>query len=224
MRSTPVWRAVRRPTSGSSSARRSSVVGSCSWSGAAWSGLGPRRARGRPPGLTREPSTAPAAGGSPCSVLSLVTVALAAASWSAGSGWSTGARRPVTGPADAAGRRAAVPRRAGGADPGRRGPRTAGPSGAARGPSGPAGGAAAARRRTRSYPIGAPGGVLTPPSDPQTWAGGTAVRCRARRHGGALITGHTVHTGGGAFDDLETLRAGDQLRVRTGEGRRSGTS
>lgn len=61
-------------------------------------------------------------------------------------------------------------------------------------------------------------GTLWPPDDPQTlgwWAEGAqpgAVR------GGALITGHSVSTGGGAFDDLETLRKGDQVRVRTGRG------
>lgn len=68
------------------------------------------------------------------------------------------------------------------------------------------------------YPIGAPGGVLTPPGDPQTlgWWDDGAVPGAA--HGGALITGHTVHTGGGAFDDLETLRPGDQVTVRTVNG------
>ena len=68
------------------------------------------------------------------------------------------------------------------------------------------------------YPIGTAGGVLTPPSDPQTlgWWDGGAMPGAA--HGGALITGHTVHTGGGAFDDLESLRAGDDVRVRTNRG------
>jgi LPXTG-site transpeptidase (sortase) family protein len=68
------------------------------------------------------------------------------------------------------------------------------------------------------YPIGAPGGVLTPPSNPRTlgWWKDGAVPGAA--HGGALITGHTVHTGGGAFDDLETLEAGDDVRVRTDRG------
>ena len=57
-----------------------------------------------------------------------------------------------------------------------------------------------------------------PPGDPQMlgWWDGGAVPGAA--HGGALITGHTVHTGGGAFDDLETLRPGDPLRVRTAKG------
>jgi LPXTG-site transpeptidase (sortase) family protein len=67
-------------------------------------------------------------------------------------------------------------------------------------------------------PIGAPGRILVPPGDPQMlgWWDGGAVPGSA--HGGALITGHTVHTGGGAFDDLETLRRGDTLRVRTSKG------
>jgi LPXTG-site transpeptidase (sortase) family protein len=68
-------------------------------------------------------------------------------------------------------------------------------------------------------PITAPGRVLLPPSDPQElgWWRDGAVPGAA--HGGALITGHTVHTGGGAFDDLETLRAGDPVTVRTTKGR-----
>jgi LPXTG-site transpeptidase (sortase) family protein len=67
-------------------------------------------------------------------------------------------------------------------------------------------------------PIGAPGRVLVPPGDPQVlgWWDGGAVPGAA--HGGALVTGHTVHTGGGAFDDLETLRPGDPVRVRTARG------
>jgi LPXTG-site transpeptidase (sortase) family protein len=62
-------------------------------------------------------------------------------------------------------------------------------------------------------------GVLTPPADPQLlgWWRGGAVPGAAR--GGALITGHTVHSGGGAFDELETLRAGDRVVVRTAKGR-----
>ena len=67
-------------------------------------------------------------------------------------------------------------------------------------------------------PIGAPGRTLVPPGNPQMlgWWDGGAVPGAA--HGGALITGHTVHTGGGAFDDLETLRPGDTVRVRTAKG------
>lgn len=37
--------------------------------------------------------------------------------------------------------------------------------------------------------------------------------------GAAVLTGHTVHTGGGAFDDLERLAAGDDVVVRTARGR-----
>ena len=35
----------------------------------------------------------------------------------------------------------------------------------------------------------------------------------------ALVTGHTVHAGGGALDNLETLRRGDRVTVRTDSGR-----
>ncbi|GAA1599499.1 hypothetical protein GCM10009789_61980 [Kribbella sancticallisti] len=38
------------------------------------------------------------------------------------------------------------------------------------------------------------------------------------RRGSAVITGHTVHAGGGAFDDLEQLRAGDVVAVTTSSG------
>ncbi len=36
--------------------------------------------------------------------------------------------------------------------------------------------------------------------------------------GSAVITGHTVHTGGGALDELDDLRAGDTVRVSTAKG------
>ncbi len=61
-------------------------------------------------------------------------------------------------------------------------------------------------------------GVLIPPDDPQTlgwWRKGAQP---GAVYGGALITGHTVSTGGGAMDDLETLRKGDVVRVVTGKG------
>lgn len=60
--------------------------------------------------------------------------------------------------------------------------------------------------------------TLVPPSDPQTlgwWSGGAEA---GAERGGAIITGHTVHTGGGALDNLETLRPGDVFRVRTEAG------
>lgn len=61
-------------------------------------------------------------------------------------------------------------------------------------------------------------GTLWPPDDPQTlgwWSEGAKP---GAVQGGALITGHTVSTGGGAFDDLEALRKGDPVRVRTARG------
>ncbi|WP_234412551.1 class F sortase [Nocardioides sediminis] len=67
-------------------------------------------------------------------------------------------------------------------------------------------------------PIESQGRALEPPSDPQVlgwWSDGArpgSVR------GSALVTGHTVHDGGGALDDLETLRAGAVVRVRTDRG------
>lgn len=68
-------------------------------------------------------------------------------------------------------------------------------------------------------PIGAPGGVLTPPSDPLTlgwWADGAKPGARL---GSALVTGHTVSTGGGAMDNLEQLEIGDRVWMRTDRGR-----
>ena len=68
-------------------------------------------------------------------------------------------------------------------------------------------------------PITAPNRILLPPSDPRTlgWWGEGVVPGAVE--GGALITGHTVHSGGGAFDDLETLDRGDRVSVVTDEGR-----
>lgn len=68
-------------------------------------------------------------------------------------------------------------------------------------------------------PVRTVGDTLVPPADPQQlgwWADGARP---GDRLGSALVTGHTVHTGGGALDDLETLEAGDQVVVRTSGGR-----
>jgi LPXTG-site transpeptidase (sortase) family protein len=68
-------------------------------------------------------------------------------------------------------------------------------------------------------PVHATDDTLIPPSDPTHlgwWADG-ALPGAAR--GSALVTGHTVHTGGGALDDLEQLRPGDAVVVRTDRGR-----
>ncbi|WP_328525699.1 class F sortase [Kribbella sp. NBC_00359] len=64
--------------------------------------------------------------------------------------------------------------------------------------------------------IRARGGTLIPPSNPLLvgwWSDG--ARPGAAK-GSAVITGHTVHTGGGAFDDLDRLTAGDAVAVTTG--------
>ncbi|HEU5036325.1 MAG TPA: class F sortase [Nocardioides sp.] len=67
-------------------------------------------------------------------------------------------------------------------------------------------------------PVHAPGRTLVPPSDPSRlgwWADGAQP---GAARGSALIAGHTVHTGGGALDDLEELRRGDEVVVRTDHG------
>jgi len=66
--------------------------------------------------------------------------------------------------------------------------------------------------------IRARGGALIPPANPRLvgwWSDG--ARPGAAK-GSAIITGHTVHNGGGAFDDLEQLGAGDTVTVSTGKG------
>jgi len=55
-------------------------------------------------------------------------------------------------------------------------------------------------------PLSMSGTTLTPPSDPTVlgWWG----RPVGARHGVTLLVGHTVHTGGGALDDLEDVPVG----------------
>jgi LPXTG-site transpeptidase (sortase) family protein len=67
-------------------------------------------------------------------------------------------------------------------------------------------------------PISGQSGALLPPSDPQLlgwWQEGRQV---GAEEGTAVITGHTVHTGGGALDHLDKLVVGDTVRVRTDNG------
>ena len=62
-------------------------------------------------------------------------------------------------------------------------------------------------------PIAADGSQLTPPSDPQTvgwWSAG--ARPGAER-GTAILTGHTVSTGGGVFDNLDQMHPGQRVQV-----------
>lgn len=68
-------------------------------------------------------------------------------------------------------------------------------------------------------PVRAPERTLVPPTDPSRlgwWADGARP---GDAQGSVLVTGHTVHTGGGALDDLETLRRGDAVVVGTKAGR-----
>lgn len=63
--------------------------------------------------------------------------------------------------------------------------------------------------------IKAPDRTLVPPADPQVlgwWSDGARPGAST---GSALVVGHTVHSGGGALDDLETLADGDQVLVRS---------
>jgi LPXTG-site transpeptidase (sortase) family protein len=69
--------------------------------------------------------------------------------------------------------------------------------------------------------IAAEQGSLTPPSNPQKlgwWSGGAQPGAKL---GSAVITGHTVHTGGGAFDNLNQLQPGDAVGVTTSRGQLS---
>ncbi|TDW81355.1 class F sortase [Kribbella sp. VKM Ac-2566] len=70
----------------------------------------------------------------------------------------------------------------------------------------------------RVLAIRARGGSLIPPSNPRLvgwWSDGARPGATT---GSAVITGHTVHTGGGAFDDLDRLGAGDKVSVTTRHG------
>lgn len=67
-------------------------------------------------------------------------------------------------------------------------------------------------------PVRAPDRTLVPPSDPERlgwWADGAKP---GAARGSALVTGHTVHTGGGALDHLEDVEPGDLVVVRTARG------
>jgi len=67
-------------------------------------------------------------------------------------------------------------------------------------------------------PVKAPNRTLIPPSDPQRlgwWADGAKP---GAQEGSALVAGHTVHTGGGALDHLETVKKGASVVVRTDRG------
>ncbi|MGH3507369.1 MAG: class F sortase [Nocardioidaceae bacterium] len=67
-------------------------------------------------------------------------------------------------------------------------------------------------------PITPEGGVLVPPADPTVLGWYEDGARPGAAQGSAVITGHTVHTGGGALDELDDLRAGDAVRVSTVKG------
>jgi LPXTG-site transpeptidase (sortase) family protein len=66
--------------------------------------------------------------------------------------------------------------------------------------------------------IKARGGSLIPPADPRQvgwWSDGAQPGARI---GSAVITGHTVHNGGGAFDNIDEMQPGDTIEVNTSRG------
>ena len=68
-------------------------------------------------------------------------------------------------------------------------------------------------------PVKAPNDTLVPPDDADQlgwWADGAMP---GAERGSALVAGHTVHTGGGALQDLEQLQRGERVVVRTDLGR-----
>ena len=60
-------------------------------------------------------------------------------------------------------------------------------------------------------PLELTGSALTPPDDPSVlgWWGKRA----GAHHGTTLLTGHTVHDGGGTFDDLELTSVGQRANL-----------
>lgn len=72
--------------------------------------------------------------------------------------------------------------------------------------------------RAAVEPLVAEGKVLTPPGDVSQVGWWEAGRRPGSRRGHVLITGHTVHTGGGVFDNLGDLRLDDQIEVDTRTG------
>ncbi len=73
--------------------------------------------------------------------------------------------------------------------------------------------------RAPVVPIDMSDGILTPPADPTMLGWWSAGARPGAKRGTALVTGHTVHTGGGALDNLEELSPGDRMVVTTDAGR-----
>lgn len=71
---------------------------------------------------------------------------------------------------------------------------------------------------SRVVPISGNSGALLPPSDPQKigwWMQGPKP---GSSEGTAVLTGHTVHFGGGAFDHLSFLKVGNHFTITTDHG------
>lgn len=68
-------------------------------------------------------------------------------------------------------------------------------------------------------PIPVYDGVLEPPSDIHTLGWWQASAKPGARTGQTVLTGHTLHTGGGALDRLHDLRVGDTIDVHTKAGK-----
>ena len=62
-------------------------------------------------------------------------------------------------------------------------------------------------------PIAADGSQLAPPSDPQTVGWWSAGPRPGAERGTAILTGHTVSTGGGVFDDLDQMQPGQRVQI-----------
>ena len=71
---------------------------------------------------------------------------------------------------------------------------------------------------SKVIPISGQSGSLVPPEDPQVLGWWREGQPAGAQYGSAVVTGHTVHTGGGALDHLGKLDVGDSVRVRTEAG------
>lgn len=72
--------------------------------------------------------------------------------------------------------------------------------------------------QSRVLPISGQSGTLLPPDDPQLLGWWREGKPTGAQFGTAVVTGHTVHDGGGALDHLGRLVKGDAVRVRTDNG------
>ncbi len=72
--------------------------------------------------------------------------------------------------------------------------------------------------RSLVEPVSGRTGVLSPPRDPRVLGWWQEGRDAGSAAGSAVVIGHTVSSGGGAFDDLGQLLPGDTMRLRTNAG------